>query len=404
MADSSQANEAALAAPSLPTCVEAEQTHLRLPSQPDWIQATADYLRNKAILCGACLEDRGAKLHLALIEALSNSVLHGNLEISSDLKEQDHALFAEMVAARSADPHYASRLVDVLVDYDGERCQWSITDEGPGFDVAAVLGRDPADASHVLLVTGRGILMMKAFLDGVRYEEGGRRVILTLARAPGAEKRRHGRTPLRQPLRIAPLLPDGTVDWKAAYEGVARNFSPEGIAFLQRGLSVSDRIIIGVPQADGRTVYLPAEVRHARTLGENVIELGCRFTVSERAIAEAPARVRRTVEEAMEELMERFRDLQSPHDERRIHARAIYTEQIEIRTRPEAEPVVGLARDLSKGGLAMFTSVPVTIGAALLSFPQGGGMAPLKIQAQIVRCDRILGGFYDVGARFLEAD
>jgi anti-sigma regulatory factor (Ser/Thr protein kinase) len=388
----------------LPARVEAEQTHLRLPSQPDWIHATADYLRNKAVLCGACLEDQGMKLHIALIEALSNAVMHGNLEISSELKEQGDTSFTEAVAARAADPAFASRLVDIVVDYDGDRCEWRITDEGKGFDVETVMRRDALDDSQLLLSSGRGILMMKAFLDGVRYEAGGRRAILTLAKLAGDEKRSHGRTRVQQRLRIAPLRPDGSVDWESAYEAVSRNFSAEGVAFLQEKLAASDRIIIGIPQPDGEVLYLPAEVRHARSLAENVVELGCRFPLKEPVLAEPPEKATERAVEVIEALLERLRDLQVAPDERRSHSRLIYTERIEIRSVPEGPPVVGFARDLSKGGLAMITNVPVGLEIAQLAVPQGKDAPLLKIRARIVRCSKIMGGFYDVGARFLDAE
>jgi hypothetical protein len=48
--------ENSFAGPNLPGRVEAERSHMRLPSFPEWIDPTADYLINKALLCGACLE------------------------------------------------------------------------------------------------------------------------------------------------------------------------------------------------------------------------------------------------------------------------------------------------------------------------------------------------------------
>ncbi|HMF19257.1 MAG TPA: hypothetical protein VKE98_18770, partial [Gemmataceae bacterium] len=122
-------------APDLPSLVCAEQTLVRLPSRPHWIEETVDYLCRKAILCGACQETRSRKLMVALQEALVNSVVHGNLELSSELKERGDSSFAKALAERAADPGLAQRNVDIVVDYDGQRCRWLITDEGKGFDV-----------------------------------------------------------------------------------------------------------------------------------------------------------------------------------------------------------------------------------------------------------------------------
>jgi anti-sigma regulatory factor (Ser/Thr protein kinase) len=266
-------------APHLPAHVLVEQTHLRLPSYPHWIDATVDYLRQKAVLAGACQESRSGKLMVALHEALSNAIVHGNLEVSSELKELGDDAFARTLAERAADPRYAERYVDILVDSDAERCRWVVTDQGPGFDVAAVLMRKLSDDPEVVLASGRGILIMRSFLDEVRYELGGRRLILTLQRTSGIEKRQVPRVPMTQPLRIAPILSDGSVDWDAAYQAVSRNLSPGGVSVLQERLAGSDRIVIGMV-VDNEMVYVPAKVKHCRSLAGDVVELGCRFQTS----------------------------------------------------------------------------------------------------------------------------
>src|SRR6516162_8331768 len=92
--------------PHLPATVEFEQTRLRMPSRTDWIDPMVEYLRQRATLCGACQEARAAKLLLALHEALSNSIVHGNLELASALKDQGDHAFAAALAERSANPQF----------------------------------------------------------------------------------------------------------------------------------------------------------------------------------------------------------------------------------------------------------------------------------------------------------
>ena len=74
--------------------LQSEQTRLRLPSRPDLIETAVEYLRHKAVLCGVCPAGQSARLGMALHEALSNSVVHGNLEISSELRQGDEGAFA----------------------------------------------------------------------------------------------------------------------------------------------------------------------------------------------------------------------------------------------------------------------------------------------------------------------
>src|SRR5262245_60063846 len=131
----------ALDIPHLPDHIVTELTRLTLPSMPHWIEAAVDFLRQKAVLSGACQESRAGKLVVALHEALSNAIVHGNLEISSELKERGDNAFAETLAQRVAEPRYAQRRVEVVVDCQPDRCRWIITDQGNGFDVAKVLER-----------------------------------------------------------------------------------------------------------------------------------------------------------------------------------------------------------------------------------------------------------------------
>ena len=115
--------------------VLSERTHLFIPSLPHWIGPTVDFLIQKATLSGACQETRSGKLMIALHEAITNAVLHGNLGLSSALKEQGDAAFAEAMAQRAADPLLAGRKVDIVVETSPQRSLWTITDQGRGFDV-----------------------------------------------------------------------------------------------------------------------------------------------------------------------------------------------------------------------------------------------------------------------------
>ena len=73
--------------PVLASQIVAERTHLVIPSLPNWIEPTVEFLCQKAVLGGACQETRSGKLLIALHEAITNAIIHGNLELTSDLKE-----------------------------------------------------------------------------------------------------------------------------------------------------------------------------------------------------------------------------------------------------------------------------------------------------------------------------
>lgn len=386
--------------PDLSAAIVAERLRLRIPSRPEWIAPTVEFLKQWAGLCGACQPARDGKLMLALHEALSNAVIHGNLELSSELKEHGDA-FARALAERSADSHYSARVVSIEVDYDGERCEWTISDEGQGFDAEHYLSGGPPDEAELWLASGRGILLMRAFLDSVRYEAGGRRAILTLQRGSGMEKRQHSRQSLQHPVQVAPIRGDGSVDWDAAWDAVTQNLSSEGVGLLQALVTHSDRVLLGV-EVEGRPVYIPAQVRHCRPL-EGMVELGCRFLPEKEPLPSPPSAELRTVEESVEALLSRPRRPPRTIEEGRSAPREPYTERIELLGAAGKPGQVGFARDLSRSGISFITTAPVALEDRLLSLPRPEG-PPLRLRARVVRCTPISSGFYDVGARFLGID
>ena len=335
-------------------------------------------------------------------------MIHGNLELTSDLKEMGNGAFAEALAQRCADPTLAGRKIDIVVDFDGAMCRWVITDQGRGFDIERVLSRCLSDDPEVLLASGRGILMMKSFLDDVRFDLGGRRAILLLSYNSGDEKRRDYRVPLNTPFQVTPVLPDGTPDWPESYEAVSRNFSEHGIALLQQQLAVSGKVLIGVPTEKG-IVHIPAEVKHSRPLGGNGMELGCEFVESVAPGNPLPAPpppappLLEEVHQAVTDLLEGYQARQLPSHERRLHPRVVFNERVTILAENYAEPIVGYARDLSRGGISLIAQNPVAHEITIV-FAPAAERRPVKVLCRVVRCSRIQDGFYDIGATFLRLD
>jgi anti-sigma regulatory factor (Ser/Thr protein kinase) len=381
--------------PNLADVLETEQVHIRIPSSLEWIEPAVEHLKNRAVAAGVCSESRSRKLMLALHEALTNSVVHGNLEAPSELKEQGDEAFVQLLAARAANPDYAQRVVDIHVSYDGDQCRWMLTDEGKGFDVARVLRRLEQPDPDELISSGRGLLMMKAFLDEVRYELGGRRVVLTLCREAGQERRRYPRLSVQHCVRVAPIDENGAVDWHAAQDGLLHNVSMEGLAVLQERLATSDRVLVGI-FSEGQPLYVPAEIRHWRALADKVVELGCQV----QATAPLTALYTPSTAQAIEGFVARLSQTPQDVDERRTFPRVIYTESITIQGLNAGDPTTGFARDISKGGIAFVTTAPLSLDVRQLTLPlQGDGS--LRVMARILRCTRIMEGFYDVAAQFL---
>lgn len=89
-------------------------------------------------------EDEALNVGLAIREALINAIHHGNSE----------------------DP---SKPVEIELRIDPSRGMLlTVRDHGNGFDPEA--SPDPTDAEHLLDTSGRGLLMMRAFVDEVEFD------------------------------------------------------------------------------------------------------------------------------------------------------------------------------------------------------------------------------------------
>ena len=90
-------------------------------------------------------------IRLALEEGLNNAIKHGN--------RMD-----------------ASKLIEVVYDVDDRRAAITITDQGRGFEPGTV--PDPTADENLEKPCGRGIMLMHAYMDEVRFNERGNQVHL----------------------------------------------------------------------------------------------------------------------------------------------------------------------------------------------------------------------------------
>lgn len=135
------------------------------------------YLQDCAVQLGVCDDNDRTRIGIALEEALVNAMIHGNLEVGSELRGVDDEAYRQLLAARRATPMYRDRRVHVQARMDRDRVEFLIRDEGPGFDCQAL--PDPTDPENLLKASGRGVLMMRAFMNEVEYNEAGNAVTLT---------------------------------------------------------------------------------------------------------------------------------------------------------------------------------------------------------------------------------
>lgn len=199
-------------------------THLRILSHTDWVEKIVLQLRWEALQHGVCDEQGASRLVIAMTEAVTNAIVHGNYELDSAIKNRDAHAFRELLEARSADHRYSGRTVDIQAKYNGPSCVWTISDQGRGFDVDAALEKLDSDDPETLLSSGRGIAIMKAFLDDVQWLDHGRTIRLAMGEPATRERRKHERKHYTYPLG---LRWDGTRG-----QAIGCDLSAGGIAFV----------------------------------------------------------------------------------------------------------------------------------------------------------------------------
>jgi len=129
----------------------AESREFTLPSVPESREAIEQALM-EALERQGCGEDDIFSVRLALEEAVVNAIRHGN----------------------KADP---SKSIYVNFRIEQGRLIVNIEDEGAGFDLDSV--PDPTAEENLEADHGRGILLMRVYMDEVAYNERGNAVTLT---------------------------------------------------------------------------------------------------------------------------------------------------------------------------------------------------------------------------------
>ncbi len=121
------------------------------------------------------------RVAMALDEALQNAMLHGNLEVSSRLREGDDAnAFYALASERRLQSPFKERRVHVRALLTPEMGEITIADEGPGFDPGKI--PDPTDPAYLDRPCGRGLWLIHAFIDEVRHNPAGNEITMILHR------------------------------------------------------------------------------------------------------------------------------------------------------------------------------------------------------------------------------
>jgi CheY-like chemotaxis protein/anti-sigma regulatory factor (Ser/Thr protein kinase) len=133
-------------------------------------------------LAAVALVDESSRIQVsvALREAIVNAMLHGNLGMESSLKESDPDAHDKLAEERRKTSPYSERRVRVTVTETPDVVTYVVSDDGPGFDLGTV--PDPTDPANLERTSGRGLFLIRTFMDDVSHADGGRTITMVKRR------------------------------------------------------------------------------------------------------------------------------------------------------------------------------------------------------------------------------
>jgi len=147
-----------------------------LSNNPGLIGPLVNYLQQSLSSMGLCNETETTRVGVALDEALVNAMHHGNLEVDSALRRDDLDGYHRLIAERRQLLPYRDRKIRVSAVFDRDRATFVVRDDGSGFDPDLL--PDPTDPANIARPHGRGVLLIRTFMDEVIYNDVGNEVTL----------------------------------------------------------------------------------------------------------------------------------------------------------------------------------------------------------------------------------
>lgn len=127
-----------------------------------------------------CDETGLIRVAVALNEALTNAVVHGNLEIATPPSGMDEKSLRKIVAERRQQEPFRDRRITVIVEESRSEAVYVIQDDGPGFNPSAL--PEPNDPTTLDKTAGRGLMLIRTFMDEVFHNDTGNQITLVKRR------------------------------------------------------------------------------------------------------------------------------------------------------------------------------------------------------------------------------
>jgi anti-sigma regulatory factor (Ser/Thr protein kinase) len=157
-------------------CLMRTESHFLLDNDPSLVPPLLGILRENLQRMNLCDEIGLIRVTVALSEALTSAIVHGNLEIDPQLRDTDERAYQRLVEERRRQKPFRDRRVHVIAKELLHEAHYVVRHEGPGFDLVNLPGAD--DPGALEKVSARGLVLIGTFMDEVSHNEAGKQVTM----------------------------------------------------------------------------------------------------------------------------------------------------------------------------------------------------------------------------------
>ncbi len=160
----------------VPTTLDVLESHFTLENDPSLISPLIAYLQNQLETMRLSNQLQITRIGMAIYESLTYAIYHGNLELETDLRQSDEAIFSRLAVERRGDEPYASRRVRFSSRFSDTEVRFVVSDDGSGNKPSE--RQNSIDAINLEGIEGRGLLLIHSFMDEVTHNLQGNEITM----------------------------------------------------------------------------------------------------------------------------------------------------------------------------------------------------------------------------------
>ena len=162
-------------------CLEKTEFEFVIKNDPSLFDPLIDLVQQIVVGMNLCDATERLRVGGALEQALLNALYRGNFQLSFEqLQETGENLLEgkdyELIEQRKNNAPYCERKIYAHIYISPNEARFVVRDEGPGFDVSSV--PETVDEEALEGQRGRGLVLMRTFMDEVYFNEAGNEVTM----------------------------------------------------------------------------------------------------------------------------------------------------------------------------------------------------------------------------------